>query len=105
MAQKQKGVPAGFEMLEGESFDARMARWREAYEALHRVSVALEGDAIMGGLVRFEVADNYAYYVVTSDEPLKLQWVPYGYEVADAHIRGLRAAEVRELVKFWRRYK
>jgi hypothetical protein len=105
MAQKQKGVPAGFETREGEQFDARMARWREAYDALYRISVALTGDAIIGGLIRFEVADNYAYYLVTREKPLKLQLIPYGYEVADAHIRGLRRADVLGLVKFWKRYK
>jgi hypothetical protein len=105
MAQKQKGVPAGFETREGEGINARIARWREAYEALYRASVALEGDAMLGGLIRFEVADNYAYYLVTSEKPLKLQLVPYGYEVPDAHIRGLRRADVLGLVKFWKRYK
>ena len=105
MAQKQKGIPAGFEAREGEAFNARVARWREAYDALYRTSVALQGDATVGGLIRFEVADSYAYYLVTSEQPLKLQLIPYGYEVADAHIRGLRRADVLELVKFWKRYK
>jgi hypothetical protein len=52
-------------------------------------------------VISFPVADSYAHYVVVSRKPLVLQHVDYmdGYHVHGALIRGLRVADVDEMVR------
>ena len=47
-------------------------------------------------IVRFGVADGYAYYRVTADKPLTLEHLPFsdGYQIPYAHIRGLTKADI-----------
>jgi hypothetical protein len=58
-------------------------------------------DAIRGDVMRFPVADGYAFYYVKSRKPLVLQHVPYGdaWTIPDAHIRGLRLVDVDEMLE------
>jgi hypothetical protein len=47
-------------------------------------------------LIKFSVADGYAYYYVVSLEPLVLQFINFldGYSISYAEIRGLRKADI-----------
>jgi hypothetical protein len=51
-------------------------------------------------IIRFSVADGYAVYYVKSFSPLVLQHVDYGdgWQISDAHIRGLRKADVEQML-------
>ena len=52
-------------------------------------------------VLRFPVADGYAFYVVEKETPLTLRWVPYldEWTVPGAMIRGLRLQDVREMAE------
>ncbi len=68
---------------------------------LQAAAEALDPDALVGKLIDFPVADGKAVYLVTSEKPLVLQHVPFfdAYRIDAAMIRGLRADDVRRLVK------
>lgn len=55
---------------------------------------------IAGSIVTFPVADGMATYVVWETNPASLIHVPMGdgYAIPAAHIRGLRASDLREMV-------
>ena len=59
-----------------------------------------EFDKIKENVIRFPMADSYAFYYVKTLKPLVLQHVPYGdkWNIPDAHIRGLRARDVEEML-------
>lgn len=44
---------------------------------------------LIGGVVRFQVPDGYAWYIITREKPLTLCWIPCAYELkatmADIH--------------------
>ncbi len=52
-------------------------------------------------VIRFSVADGYAFYYVRSEKPLVLQHIPYGdtWHVSAITIRGLRLADVKQMVE------
>jgi len=52
-------------------------------------------------VISFPVADNYAHYIVVSRKPLTLQHVAYmdSYHVHEALIRGLRLADVDDMIR------
>ena len=54
-----------------------------------------------GRLLKFSVADGYAFYEVISINPPKLRHIPAGdnWGISDAHIRGLRAADIQHLLE------
>lgn len=64
----------------------------------------LPSDKIIGGILRFQVADGYAWYIVTREKPLTIAWLPIGdeYEIPDAHIRGLNREDVAGQIAFLR---
>ena len=51
-------------------------------------------------VIRFGVADGYAFYLVESEKPLVLRHVLWcdNYMVQDALIRGLRLVDVRDML-------
>ena len=51
-------------------------------------------------LIAFPMADGAAWYVVASERPLVLRHVPVGdsWQIPYAHIRGLRLADVKDIV-------
>lgn len=54
---------------------------------------------IKGMLLRFQIADGYAYYLVTKTRPLTVQRVigfMFEYSLPDAYIRGLNKADVEQ---------
>jgi len=68
---------------------------------LEEISEKLPDGEIVGGVLRFGVADGYAMYLVSNDKPLTLRHIDWldGYRIADAHIRGLRIQDVREILR------
>lgn len=67
-----------------------------AFQALMEKSNNLPEGEVVGAVMQWQTADSYAWYLVTSDKPLTLQYVPYcdGWTVPDALIRGVRKADV-----------
>lgn len=56
---------------------------------------------LLGEVVRWQVADGYASYIVWNTKPLQLVHVAVGdaYSVEDALIRGLRVPDIRKRVE------
>lgn len=74
------------------------AAWIESVQAEARKSNT--GD-LVGEIVRFQVADGYAEYVVWKQKPLQLIHLSHGdgYAIPAAHERGLRLSDVRQNVE------
>lgn len=72
-------------------------------EQIRLIQTCLDPDAadLTGALVRFQVADGYAFYVVAKHRPLTLRHVLIGdaWEISGAHIRGLREADIRSQLR------
>lgn len=53
-------------------------------------------------VVRFHVADSWAYYYVVSLKPLLLQHIPYGdgYEITTEQMFGLKREDVEQMIKY-----
>jgi len=58
-------------------------------------------DKLTGETIRFQVADGYAVYGIVREKPLHLCHINEGdgYQIPDAHIRGLNLADVREMIR------
>lgn len=67
---------------------------------LRKVSAALPEGEIVGGLIKLQVADDYAHYLVTKASPLTVQWVPYcdNYQASAPTIRGLNKADILQML-------
>lgn len=63
-------------------------------------------DDAIGCVVRFPIADGSAEYMVKRMKPVELLWLPLGdaWQIPEAHERGLRASDVRQLVDTARAY-
>lgn len=79
--------------------------WREQphdqkMQELQGISDNLPKGEIVGGIISFSVADGGAYYLVTKAKPLLLQHIDYGdgYRVQYPMIRGLRRADVEDML-------
>jgi hypothetical protein len=68
----------------------------QEFKRLQAISDALKYPDIVGGIFRIPWADSYAYYLVTSDDPLTLQHIDYGdaWSVPSYMIRGISPADV-----------
>jgi hypothetical protein len=77
------------------AYIARLAEWcRDRHE----------GD-LVGEVVRFQIADGYAQYMVMSHRPLALIHLPIhdAWSIPEAHARGLRLSDLRKMVEGERR--
>jgi hypothetical protein len=71
----------------------------QAFVALMRASdEAGKRGEVKGRLIRFQVADGYAWYRVEKLRPLTLGHIDYldGYAISAVYIRGLRLADVKD---------
>lgn len=82
---------------------ARITRWAERMREFAREATGRE-DEVIGRIVRFQIADGYAEYVVFDTKPLQLVHVPESYNISDAHMRGLTLKDIRALVNFDKRW-
>jgi hypothetical protein len=88
----------------GYSTEAANEEMAELQRLIDASNALAEGE-VVGGLLRFQVADGYAEYLVIKDKPLTLQHVPFfdGYQVDSALIRGLRRVDVEQRLAAERR--
>jgi hypothetical protein len=105
MAQLHKSCYPMPLQASGEDWKAFFDRENKALKDLQTASTNLPEGEIVGGLVKWQVADGYAYYLVTKASPLTLQWVPFcdDYQVPAALIRGLRKADIIDMLNRERR--
>ncbi len=97
MAHLHKDPYPGFKRGQNEGLDAYFERTQKKLLELSRRSAEqCRKEETEGVLLRFPVADGYAFYLVVKRHPLTLQHVPFGdaYEISDAHIRGLTLHDV-----------
>lgn len=81
------GVEAYFDALR--EWEGKLAAWcRENYG----------DDDLIGFVYRWPVADGKASYMVMQTRPLSLLWLDGddGYDLPEAHLRGLRVSDLRE---------
>lgn len=73
---------------------------QEQLEQLSARSRVLPSCKIIGGVVRFAVADSYAIYLITREKPLTLCQLPIGsgWHIPDAHMRGLNKEDIVSLL-------
>lgn len=92
---------AGTERRIGESWDAHSKRLGDLLAEIRAKTAALPDGEFAGALLRFQVADGYAYYVVERTSPLTLQYFPYmdEYKIPAAHLHGLDLDDVAEHVQ------
>jgi hypothetical protein len=78
----------------------------KAFNRLMAVSDALPEGEIKGAVLQFQVADNYAYYVVTKARPLTVKHIDWldGYQIPAAHLRGLNKQDVLEQLAWRKRW-
>lgn len=74
---------------------------------LEKVSSSLNGNDVVGAIIRFPIADGYALYRVTKEKPLTIQHIPFGdaWSIDSAYIRGLRLVDVKALISRERRLR
>jgi hypothetical protein len=97
MARLSKQEVPGFSKRDDEDWNAYYARQSTALGELAKKSSAIpEGGDIKDALIKFSVADGYAYYVVVKTSPLTVAHVPFGdgYAAPAPTIRGLNRADV-----------
>jgi hypothetical protein len=98
MAKLDKKIAFNNAKREGESWEDFSKREEAMMEELSKKSAQVDPDGdLTGALIRFQVADGYAVYVVSKHEPLTLQHVPYmdAYQANEATVRGVNKNTVR----------
>lgn len=56
------------------------------------------GNALVGEVVKFQVADGYAQYMVASGTELIHLELGDAYAIPEAHARGLRLADIKQMI-------
>lgn len=99
MARLERTSYPGFQRKDGETHERWDERTQGLLDDLEKASSKKDPrvNPLAGALVRFQVADGYAFYVVTREEPLTLQHVPFldGYQANEATVRGVNKNTVR----------
>ena len=103
MAKLDRTPCPGFQKKPGEDFDRWHERTKGLMEQMEDISARKDPTTtvLKDAVVRFQVADGYAVYVVTQDDPLTLQHVPFmdGYQADAATIRGVNRSTVRDQLR------
>lgn len=86
--------PEPYDLPEPDDWHERMDAQDEVLEELLEKSKEVPEDEVVGVMLRFPVADNYAWYRVIGEDPLTVQHVPVTYSVDRTMIRGLRREDV-----------
>lgn len=82
--------------------DAMLKRQEADMKILTDYAASLPDGNIVGSMVRFHIADGYAVYVVASAKPLALLHLNGycdGYAIPEAHMRGLKVADIQQKVR------
>lgn len=76
---------------------------REKLREVERLSDEKEG--VVGEIIRFSVGDGYAYYMVSSEDPLEVKHLKFldGYVISESYLNGLTLEDVKAklLRKYW----
>ena len=103
--------PHAYPMPDLDHFDGD---WRAAdaaqmavFDRLVATSNALPPDELVGALLSWQRGDGCAYYLVTKERPLTLQWVPFmdNWQVENALIRGITKADVLDQIERDRKFR
>lgn len=84
------------------NWEADIEKQSKEMENMRQVSAGIDIDkSLVGALLTFQIADGYAYYLVTKDKPLTLMHIPYmdGYQVHPILLKNLGAEDVKAM---WR---
>lgn len=67
--------------------------------ALMDAGLETPDEDVVGFVMRFPVADGYAFYVVTKAKPLTIEWVQIGdsWQVPEYTLRGLRLGDIVDM--------
>lgn len=101
MAKLDRKIAYDNAKREGESWEDFHKREEALMQELSDKSAKVDPDGdLTGAVIRFQVADGYAVYVVSKHEPLTLQHVPYmdAYQANEATIRGVNKNTVRSQI-------
>jgi hypothetical protein len=80
---------------------AEKARVEKLMDDLYAKMPILRNKSMVGAILKFGVADGYAVYIVTNDEPLEVQHIPIGdaWHIDRCHMNGIDMEEVRRQVR------
>jgi len=103
MAKLERTPEPGFKKKEEETYERWSERTKDLLHQMQEISGKKDPatSPLKNALIQFQVADGYAVYVVTEEEPLTLRHVPYGdeYQADPATIRGVNKNTVRTQLK------
>ncbi len=70
-------------------------------EAVENAREKLSCDEFVGEIIRFQIADGYAQYLIKSKSPLQLIHLGFGdsYQALPATIRGLNKSDIKEMLR------
>lgn len=93
-------APGDFGYKKGEPIKDGLAREDRELEKYYSISDNLADGTILGAVLRWQVADGYAFYVVTKEEPLTVQHIPFGsgYQVDPILLKGLDKGDVHNML-------
>ena len=88
-------------------YEEKIKTQERALTTLQQHADSLALGCLPGAMIRFQVADGYAHYIVTSTAPLTVSHINWmdGYRIPEAHIRGLKATDIAEQVRRQRAMK
>lgn len=94
---KPKTQPPVFDYRDYKASDKAYTEWLTNLKRAYKQ--ARPDDDLAGEEVRFQVADNYARYVVVSSSPLTLVHLTYGDGYTYQYITRLRLSDIAQLVQ------
>lgn len=91
--------PGEWDKKEDEDFMAWPDRVQKMLEKLIFTSNEIPEGQLVGVVVSFPVADGAAYYIVTNEKPLTVQWIRFldSYEAPVPLIRGLNRNDIEQM--------
>lgn len=99
-----------FEMRPGETANEWYKRTEALlaeYQDVARKVQAGNPGVVKHAIIKFQVADGYAWYRVIESAPLTIQHIPFldGYAIPDAHIRGLRKQDILDQIEWDKQWR
>lgn len=107
MAQRTFDVEGPWDQPMTSDYKLDFKKQQDALAELKKVSDAATVESPVGFILSFPVADGHALYRVEQVKPtVKVAHIPFldGYQIPDAHLRGLRVSDVNEQIgqrDFW----
>jgi hypothetical protein len=87
--------------IETTDWDNYDAEYEKGLAEFREWAKKCSSDKLAGETISFPVADGYAVYGIVREKPLHLCYINHGdcWQIPDAHLRGLRLTDVRQMVK------